>query len=452
MSTLACVEATAATQPSSSVPAAKQAQALTQPKAKASSKNANKNLANNTKAKIADESSAKPVNSNKKPATKSTQKSTHRAASKQAKTNPEEERDRTQEKIKKLEAEMAQDSADKKTLEADLKQSETDIQEVRGTLKDLNQQRRKVEKDLNDQLKRKKQIEAEMAQESKIIDEITRQMIEQSALKDRPDWLGNSDPNHRMRVDVMLEMLAQQSAESYKRLEAQQAKLSAVVKESRVSGETLRKTVSKERQQQDLLAAERAARQKKVVRLEKGLIAKEKNLKQLQADEKRLTTLMVNLEKQAKVVKKGNAKEENSEENQPVKAVASAPASVSGLPVVGKIAARYGQKRAEGGAGDTWKGMVFSVSSEVPVKAVRSGKVVFSDYLRGYGNLLIIDHGGGYYTVYGNNASMNKDIGDSVKAGEIISHVGSKESDLSILYFELRHNGKPIDPAGWLKL
>ncbi|MCD8338792.1 MAG: peptidoglycan DD-metalloendopeptidase family protein [Burkholderiales bacterium] len=387
---------------------------------------------------------------NKKPATKSS--TAKKSNSKQSKASAEAQRDRTQEKIKQLEASISQDSADKKTLEEDLKRSEADIQEVRGNLKDLNQQRRKVERDLNDQLKRKKQIEAEMAQESKILDEITKQMLEQSALKDRPDWLGNSDPNHRRRVEMMLEYLAQQSANSYKRLEEQQAKLSAVVKESRVSGETLRKTVSKERQQQDLLAAERAARQKKVVKLERGLALKEKNLKQLQADEKRLTALMVNLDKQSKVVKKGNSENSNSEENKQTKVALAAPASVTGLPVVGKVAARYGQKRGEGGAGETWKGMVFSVASEVPVKAVRSGKVVFSDYLRGYGNLLIIDHGGGYFTVYGNNSSMNKDIGDSVKAGEVISHVGSKDSDLSVLYFELRHNGKPIDPAGWLKL
>ncbi len=67
------------------------------------------------------------------------------------------------------------------------------------------------------------------------------------------------------------------------------------------------------------------------------------------------------------------------------------------------------------------------------LKAVRAGKVVFADYLKGYGNLLVIDHGRGYFTVYGcNNSSMEKDIGDLVEAGEIISHVGSKESDLSV--------------------
>ena len=100
----------------------------------------------------------------------------------------------------------------------------------------------------------------------------------------------------------------------------------------------------------------------------------------------------------------------------------------------------------------TWKGMIFSVKDERPVKAVRAGKVVFSDYLRGYGNMIIIDHGKGYFTVYGNNSSLEKDIGDYVQAGETISRVGSKENDLTILYFELRYKGKPIDPAKWLNV
>ncbi len=376
----------------------------------------------------------------------------------------ERQHTQTQEKIEKLQASINAVSANKENIQTELKKSEVEIQKVRNKLKNLQATRRTVERNLNDQLKRQLQLEAEMEHERRILDEIDRQRIEQIAIKERPDWLGNSDPNHVMRVELMLDLLAQKSAESYRKLEKQKAELATVVKESRISGEQLRKTVSSERQQQSKLDSERRQRQETVVRLEKELAVKAKSLKKLQQDEKRLARLIAKLEQDAKAeqarqekrrkqqVAKTKAGGQTTAKAQPASARSTVARGAALNPVAGKVVARFGENRTDGENMGKWKGVVFSVNEEQPVKAVRDGKVVFADYLRGYGNLLIIDHGGGYYSVYGNNSSMIKDIGDSVKAGEIISRVGSKESDLSVLYFELRHNGKPIDPTSWLKI
>ena len=84
--------------------------------------------------------------------------------------------------------------------------------------------------------------------------------------------------------------------------------------------------------------------------------------------------------------------------------------------------------------------------------AVSHGRVVFADWLRGYGLLLILDHGDGYLSLYGDNETLLKDVGDWVDAGQVVATSGdSGGRPTSGLYFELRYRGKAIDPASWLK-
>jgi septal ring factor EnvC (AmiA/AmiB activator) len=85
------------------------------------------------------------------------------------------------------------------------------------------------------------------------------------------------------------------------------------------------------------------------------------------------------------------------------------------------------------------------------VKAVEKGEVIFADWLRGFGNLLVVDHGGQYMTIYGNNQSLLKRPGDKLRAGDIIATVGnSGGNEQSGLYFEMRYQGRAIDPSLWM--
>jgi septal ring factor EnvC (AmiA/AmiB activator) len=87
------------------------------------------------------------------------------------------------------------------------------------------------------------------------------------------------------------------------------------------------------------------------------------------------------------------------------------------------------------------------------VKAIASGRVVFSEWMRGFGNLLIVDHGDAYLSIYGNNESLLKQVGQQVKGGETVATVGNSGGNPeSGLYFELRHQGQPIDPMKWASL
>ena len=86
------------------------------------------------------------------------------------------------------------------------------------------------------------------------------------------------------------------------------------------------------------------------------------------------------------------------------------------------------------------------------VKAVAAGRVVFANWMRGFGNLIIIDHGGEYLSIYGNNQSLLKHAGDVVKSGDPVANAGNTGgNEESGLYFELRHLGKAFDPASWIK-
>lgn len=118
------------------------------------------------------------------------------------------------------------------------------------------------------------------------------------------------------------------------------------------------------------------------------------------------------------------------------------------LPVRGDVMARFGSKR---GDGPSWKGLFIRTPEGTEVKAVASGRVVFADWLRGFGNLIIVDHGNQYMTIYGNNQALLKRPGDAVKAGDVIANAGnSGGNEQSGLYFEIRHQGRAFDPLGWV--
>ncbi|WP_051516938.1 murein hydrolase activator EnvC [Herbaspirillum sp. RV1423] len=118
------------------------------------------------------------------------------------------------------------------------------------------------------------------------------------------------------------------------------------------------------------------------------------------------------------------------------------------LPVRGDLIAKFGGKR---GDGPTWKGLFIRAPEGTEVKAVAAGRVVYADWLRGFGNLIIVDHGNQYMTIYGNNQSVLKRAGDLVKTGDVIASAGnSGGNEQSGLYFEMRHQGRAFDPLGWV--
>jgi septal ring factor EnvC (AmiA/AmiB activator) len=100
-----------------------------------------------------------------------------------------------------------------------------------------------------------------------------------------------------------------------------------------------------------------------------------------------------------------------------------------------------------------WKGLFIRANAGEEVRAVAPGRVVFSDWLRGFGNLVIVDHEGGFMSLYAYNESVYRRVGDAVRMGDPIASVGSSGgSPETGLYFELRYQGRPFDPLSWVSL
>ncbi len=119
------------------------------------------------------------------------------------------------------------------------------------------------------------------------------------------------------------------------------------------------------------------------------------------------------------------------------------------LPVRGEIAGRFGAAREE--PGSSWKGLFIRAVTGATVHAVADGRVVYADWLRGFGNLLILDHGGGFMSLYAYADSLLRPVGEAVRSGDVVAHAGASGGQPeSGLYFELRRDGKPFDPMRWV--
>jgi septal ring factor EnvC (AmiA/AmiB activator) len=113
------------------------------------------------------------------------------------------------------------------------------------------------------------------------------------------------------------------------------------------------------------------------------------------------------------------------------------------------LLAGYGGTLPDGGNSS---GLLIGAPTGATVKAVANGKVVFADWMNGYGLILIIDHGNGYMSLYAHNEALLRDAGDDVKRGDAVASVGSSGgAGPPALYFELRRNGDPINPNTWLQ-
>jgi len=188
-------------------------------------------------------------------------------------------------------------------------------------------------------------------------------------------------------------------------------------------------------EQQQALKSSSKARKSTLKKLSRQLLTKKQRLEKLKAAEENLVIELERIQQLAKVER-----------------------SLRGLkhlkhkltwPVKGQLLKTFGSKK-QGYL--KWKGVLLSAPIGRTVKAIHNGKVLFADWLNGYGLVTVIDHGNGYMSLYGHNQTLLKDVGDRVETGEPIALVGqSGGQQTSGLYFEIRHRGKAVNPKVWCK-
>ncbi len=196
-----------------------------------------------------------------------------------------------------------------------------------------------------------------------------------------------------------------------------------------------------------------------LVKVRQDRTSYEKSLKELQANATRLQSMMDRLEAQSRRKllprhEKSGGKPKPLAELPPVpdRGFASQKGRMS-LPVRGEIIETYGKhKHPEFNSFTFSKGVSISAAAGSEIRSIYEGSVIFADYFKGFGNMIIVDHGGGYYSLYAHAAKLIKKVGAEVARHEAVATVGDSDSSKgAMLYFEIRHQGKPVDPAAWVR-
>jgi septal ring factor EnvC (AmiA/AmiB activator) len=195
----------------------------------------------------------------------------------------------------------------------------------------------------------------------------------------------------------------------------------------------------------DALAAQRNARGKVVASLDSNYRDQKARLSALGRDEKNTEQLLARLRAAMAQIARTPA----VPRAQRTPGDANIPVGPLKLPLTGQVLAGFGGVMPDGHRSN---GLLIAGTAGAEVRAVAAGRVAYADWLKGYGLLLIIDHGGGWMSLYAFNDSLLKNVGDNVRANEAVASVGSSGGQgRPALYFELRHDGQPADPRTWLK-
>ena len=346
------------------------------------------------------------------------------------------------EKLRKRISALQQDfdkSSESRAEAADnLRESERAISNSNRRLHELAQQQQSANRELSQLQQRASAIDRELQGQQAMLGRLLYQQYmdggEQEYLK---LLLNNDDPNQVARELRYYEYIARNRAATLQSLRNGRARLQAVTDQARKKSDEIASLQAEERDQRQLLERDKHAHQLMLNKISQQMKQQRREIGHLQRNESRLSQLV---EKLAHILPDAQTD-------------SVAFKSLRGklpLPVKGRVTNKFGARRPESTM--PWTGWFLRTSPSQPVKAVAAGRVVYADWLRGFGNLLIIDHGQGYMSLYGNNETLYKQVGDSLRGGDLIATVGSSGGNAdSGLYFELRFEGKPFDPGKWVR-
>ena len=392
------------------------------------------------------------------------------------------------------------------------REAEKKLQKLRGELKTIAQERRKLDDARGEAARKLRSADEQVGKSSRSLSEtevaLQREQAELTKLQQRRDDMTSRLGSQRAQLtalvraayqlgsDAPLKVLLSQDrvadanrALAYHRyvqgdrsrriatLSAELKALDALERDIATRRAQLAATRNQQRVRVDALAKDRKANAALTADLDQRYQDRAAREKALGQDARSLERLLANLRAaaaRAEAERRAQAKRVAAQEAAARKAanatraggdkpvvpnraptrpvVATAPAlKVGGLgwPLSGNLLARFGGRMPDGRSS---AGVLIGAPTGSTVTAVADGSVVFSEWMTGYGLILIVDHGNGYMSLYAHNESLLKDAGDRVQRGDAVAKVGSSGGQgTPALYFELRRNGQPVDPASWLQ-
>ena len=393
--------------------------------------------------------------------------------------------------IDALRKEMASTEGKRATAADQLKSIEQDISTTQRELYQLGHQRQHLQNTLKDLGTQSRELETHLKTQQAQIERLAYRQYLTGQVDALRLLLNGDDPHQAARDLYYLAAIGQARRDLAEELAETLRRKQAIAAQTRERADELAAVENKQKHQHEKLLGQRSQRKGMLDQLSTQLVTQRKEIGNLQRDEKQLTQLIDKLNRiiaaQQREAARREAAQREAAQREAARRETSRPAtsrpgtpstpsarpadreldndkspdaSASGnfpslqghlrLPTRGTVTNRFGSPRQEGSA---WKGLFIRASAGSEVKAVAAGRVVFSDWMRGFGNLLIVDHGSQYLSIYGNNDALLKQVGDTVRGGDTVASVGNSGGNPeSGLYFELRYRGQPIDPLKWVNL
>lgn len=423
--------------------------------------------------------SKKSGSSNKKQSSKpATRKKTGTSS---AGNNARHDLDRVQEQIRSAEQRIKLTKEQREQKETELRQAEVEIGELKGSVGSVQQDVSTREQ----ALRRLQQQKAEQLQERDRLVNLIRADLQMAQRQGGQDYykllLNQQDPQQLARLMKYYGYMQQARAGRVQKLNTTLAQLEDITRQEETAVQKLRDLRGELQQKQSKLNVAQEQRSRAIRTLSAQLETEDEKLRKLRQDQQALQAVMDRLAKEAaereaerrrqeqqRLEQQKLAQQKQAQQTPATRPAGSKPETAPRppvveesrpdfrempykgrcpLPVAGGVRSSFGSARA---GGLRWNGIVIGAAAGTSVRAIRPGRVAFADYLRGYGFLIIVDHGRGLMSLYGQNQSLQKKAGEEVAGNEVIATVGdSGGNDADGLYFEIRVRGRPSDPANW---
>jgi murein hydrolase activator len=360
--------------------------------------------------------------------------------------------------LETLKREMAESEGDRKEVADQLRDSERAISDAARTYREHQAAQRKAREDHRDIDARIRRHELDIGARSKALERIVYFRYVHGEAGPLRVMLASRDFSSLARDLYYLSYVSRAQSELIRGLRESVNELSQLAQQSRTKAEELAALEAQARDGRSRLEAERAEWQRVLTRLSSQIQSQRRSMQTLQANERRMSDLVERLSRAIRErpapspsLPKPTDRNDKVPEAGDTRGVFSSLRGKLRLPVRGDVVGRFGSPRAESGV--SWKGVFIRGAEGDEVRAVAPGRIVFADWMRGFGNLMIVDHGDTYLTIYGNNESLLRRPGETVRSGDAIATVGRSGGNESAgLYFELRHQGRAIDPLAWVSL
>lgn len=355
-------------------------------------------------------------------------------------------------RIEALQKSLAE-AEDSKSEAADaLRESERAISETNRALRELGEQTREINQRVTEIGAQAAEREAALKAQQTLLGRLLYQQYLGGQAEPLKLLLNREDPHSIARRLHYFGYVSRARAQLIEATRRNIVELRELTQDAQLKAAELAAVTAESRALRVRLEREKRAHGQVLTRISRDIQRQRRQIGTLKRDESRLAQLV---ERLAKLVARARPAPRVRNERVPqASAEESAFLELKGrlnLPVRGELANRFGSPRADGGV--VWKGLFIAARAGEEVRAIADGRVVFADWLRGFGNLLIVDHGDAYMSLYGNNEALYRRVGDAIRAGDPVAAVGASGGATdSGLYFELRYQGRPLDPLEWVNI